>query len=259
MPEYRTAWYCPNHQIRAGSLEGAIDWNCNGRRDAAVSVDLNNDDQRTILTPHDDWHSLVYSDGRIGATSPNLPVLPTRTAWEESAQEELVRLADAILIAPPPPVGEAGARDLPNRGPTSGGVQPVLDNVRPRLLLKLSPDRFYVRQPRAKRRVRLGGEAVFTLSEPTTVRFVATRLVLGRQVGRACVPQSARNRAKPGCTRHVRVGHFVVPGRLGSNRARLPFAMARRWMRGAYNLDGVATDAAGNPSARQRVRFQVLG
>lgn len=52
----------------AKTANGPVNWNCNVKIDESpVAVDVNNDEGYSILRSHDDWNSLSYTAGSIGA------------------------------------------------------------------------------------------------------------------------------------------------------------------------------------------------
>ena len=49
------------------TANGPTNWNCNGATGGVVSVDINGDGVLNTLTSHNDWGSLVYGGGQVGA------------------------------------------------------------------------------------------------------------------------------------------------------------------------------------------------
>jgi Tol biopolymer transport system component len=91
---------------------GAMDWNCNGRTDAApVQVDLNGDGAVGQLESFDDWSHLVYEGGTLGAGA--MPTLPSRTNVREPTRTELLDAARRLL-------NDAKAPTITVTGPRTG-------------------------------------------------------------------------------------------------------------------------------------------
>jgi hypothetical protein len=101
----------------------------------------------------------------------------------------------------------------------------------------------------------------YSLSEAATVRFTLQRRTRGRRVAGVCRKQNRRNRSRPRCVRWVRVGRrFSQQGQAGANRRLLgPGTVGRRKLAaGRYRVLAIATDAAGNRSARKTARLLVV-
>ncbi|MBK9092772.1 MAG: hypothetical protein IPM84_08335 [Anaerolineae bacterium] len=72
---YGTVWYCRElvgfslHET--ANANGPIDWNCDDdSTDTGLSADINQDDQKRLLTTQDDWSIISFSgNGVIGNTS----------------------------------------------------------------------------------------------------------------------------------------------------------------------------------------------
>jgi len=70
---YRTKWYCPGGSTRTSTAAYPIDWDCDGSTDASlVSVDINHDGSKTVLTSQLNWKNLAYNGGDIGGISAGL-------------------------------------------------------------------------------------------------------------------------------------------------------------------------------------------
>jgi hypothetical protein len=103
----------------------------------------------------------------------------------------------------------------------------------------------------------------YSLSEAATVRLTVERALTGRRVKRKgrrlCVTPKRSLRHKRRCTRYKRAGTLKRRGRAGSNRVAFSGRIGSKALKpGRYRLSVVATDAAGNRSARRRVAFQVV-
>ena len=103
---------------------------------------------------------------------------------------------------------------------------------------------------------RVGSGVSVRLSEAARVRFSVFRVLPGRRVGRCLRPTSA----KPACRRLVAVpGAFVRSGVAGVNRFTFTGRPGGRALRaGSYQLQAVATDAAGNRSSPVSRGFRVV-
>lgn len=87
------------------------------------------------------------------------------------------------------------------------------------------------------------GKINYNLAEAATVSFLLEKKLPGRKVGKKCVAQTPKNKAKQRCARFKAVGKaFGGPGSPGQNQVALP----KKPGPGAYRLTMTATDAAGN-------------
>lgn len=101
----------------------------------------------------------------------------------------------------------------------------------------------------------------YSLSENATVRFTLQRKTRGRRVAGRCRKETRRNRTRQRCVRWVKIGRaFTQQGTAGPNRKRLGAGTVRRRRLGPgrYRVLAMATDAAGNRSARRSARFRVV-
>lgn len=101
----------------------------------------------------------------------------------------------------------------------------------------------------------------YRLSENATVRFTLQRKTRGRRVSGRCRKETRLNRARPRCTRWVKVGRaFTQRGNAGANRKvlRARTVGRRKLAPGRYRILARATDAAGNRSASKSARFRVV-
>lgn len=69
---FRTKWWCPNGTVRTspGTVNGPLDWNCDGVAGGTVSVNLTGPATTalTTLVARSDWATLVYGGGAVGGT-----------------------------------------------------------------------------------------------------------------------------------------------------------------------------------------------
>jgi hypothetical protein len=108
-------------------------------------------------------------------------------------------------------------------------------------------------------RAKKGTAFRYRLSENARVLFTIQRSTVGRKVGRKCQKQTPKNRKRRRCTRFVRVGRFAVQSAAGPNRHRFSGKIGRKSLKpGKYRATLVATDAAGNHSARRRLNFKIV-
>lgn len=76
---YASARHCGGVKHRISRMNRAVDWNCNGTTNTGtVAASINNDIDRNVLQPFDDWANLRYKAGLIGELRPVL-ALPKRT------------------------------------------------------------------------------------------------------------------------------------------------------------------------------------
>ena len=142
--------------------------------------------------------------------------------------------------SPPGEPGEPGEPSEPGQPGTPGAdaTAPVLS-------------------PLALARRKLGAVR-FTLSERATVALRIERAGPGRRAGGRCRAPSARNRAKPRCTRLHRLRPILThEGVQGPNRVPLRGRLGRALRPGRYRLVVTATDAAGNRSDARRATFRI--
>ena len=85
---YRTRWSCPSGAatLSPGTANGPLDWNCNGVASSTVSVNVNGDASISTLAGWNNWGTLVYGGGAVGAgASPagltTNQVLPDELPW----------------------------------------------------------------------------------------------------------------------------------------------------------------------------------
>lgn len=170
----------------------------------------------------------------------------------------------APIATPPdttPPTGSPGTgTGTGPLGPSVGsdGVKPVLGG------LSFSRTAFKAAKSGAstakKRRVPVGSEVSFSVSEPSSVGFTAERKTTGRKIGRKCKAKTRSNRGAKHCTRWVPVaGSFTVAGTAGDNTFTFRGRIGGKSLRpGSYRLDGRATDAAKNASVPESKGFKIV-
>jgi hypothetical protein len=95
-------------------------------------------------------------------------------------------------------------------------------------------------------RVAKGKNISYTLSEAASVSFKLEKKSKGRKVGRKCVKQTKKNKAKKACPLFKQVASFGGPGNAGPNSAAIP----RKLGPGSYRLTMTARDALGNTSTK---------
>ena len=148
----------------------------------------------------------------------------------------------------PPPVAPPAPLDL---------SAPLLAGAR------VSPARFAATRTGATftpARAKRGARLTFTLDEPATMAVAIVAKRPGRRVGRACRAPSRKNRKRRKCTRRVTVAKLSL-GSQPAGAARVAFSgrVGRRALgAGAYDLQIVATDAAGNASSPATARFKIV-
>jgi hypothetical protein len=163
--------------------------------------------------------------------------------WEVGGR----RVSAPACPAPPPPPPPPLVQDL---------TAPVISGFRARPRVISTPARRARRGSRPRRTT-----LRYTLSEAATVRFTLQRKTRGRRVAGRCRKANRRNRRRPACVRWVKVGRtFTQQGIAGANRKRLgPGTVRRRKLAAArYRVLAIATDAAGNRSARRTARLRVV-
>jgi glutamate synthase domain-containing protein 3 len=170
----------------------------------------------------------------------------------------------SIAVEAPPAPPAAPATPVAPAQPTPLPVPPPADTLAPRLSgASLTNRRFRVGR-RAKlrlaARVPIGTRFRYTLSEPAAVEISIERALPGRRVGGRCLRPSRALRSRPRCTRLVARGAFTAQGRAGANRTWFSGRIGRRALpAGSYRARLTATDAAGNRSVTQSVRFKIVG
>ena len=123
----------------------------------------------------------------------------------------------------------------------------------------LSPRPFAVIHSGRRRHMHRGTTIRFALSEPASVRFAFSRLLVGRVARRRCVGVTHANRRHRHCTRLVGAGSFVRAGRRGQNHLFFSGRVGRRALApGRYELTLAAIDPASNRSIAVSQSFRVV-
>jgi hypothetical protein len=164
-------------------------------------------------------------------------------------------------VCPPKPAGPGGEPGGGNGGGSSGSGVPA--NVAPGVTRFGITNRVFA--PRGKvaaagrRRVKRGTRFRYTLSEAATVSIAIERATPGRRVGRRCVRQTRRNRARRRCTRYVRVGTLTAAKPAGAQSTAFDGRVRRRALRpGRYRARITAKDAQGATSTPRTLTFRVV-
>jgi hypothetical protein len=149
------------------------------------------------------------------------------------------------------------------QGPGSGDTLPPGLNA-----LTISPKRWAVKakglaevliSARKRKKPPKGATFSYTLSEAAKVVFTVESAQTGRRVGGQCVKPAKGNRKARHCTRFVVVGAFAQQGASGKNTKAFSGKIGKRSLKpGKQRATLVATDAAGNVGAPQRVGFTVV-
>ncbi|MCW1248784.1 hypothetical protein ODZ83_00975 [Acaricomes phytoseiuli] len=88
---WRTSYFCPDRTKRttSASADRPIDWNCDGSiSSGSISADINNDNNRSTQTAQNNWASLSFSGGSVGAGASSNSSLP---APELAPEPELTK------------------------------------------------------------------------------------------------------------------------------------------------------------------------
>jgi len=93
---YRTRWFCPSGAgaISPGTANGPVDWNCNGVASGTAAVDLNFDGLTGSLVSWNNWGTLTFGGGAIGAGVSAAGLAPQQVLPGELTWEEAQRLAN---------------------------------------------------------------------------------------------------------------------------------------------------------------------
>ena len=165
------------------------------------------------------------------------------------------RIVAAVVDLPQPPGGGGGGG--------GGNPPPPGDTTDPDVTgLALSRTRFRLGSALPNvAAVKTGTVIRFRISEAATVRLRFRRELPGRLVAGKCRKPTRLNRSRRRCTRLVSVrGSVARAVQAGTRRIRFAGRLSRRQTLkpGRYRLILRATDAAGNVSAPDRVRFRLL-
>lgn len=204
------------------------------------------DDQTDI------WMMDVDGTDRIDVTpAPRQPFPNDPNAVSNEAQPTW----QPVPAVAPPPGG--GGTPPPAITPPGGNLTDTTKPVLGSLSLSATVFRAAASGPSVSSPV--GTRVSYELSEKAVVRFRVERALRGRRVGGRCVRPTRANHSKPRCTRYRTLrGAFSHRGKAGPNNFKFRGRLNGRKLKpGRYRLRSVATDAAGNRSARKRVRFRI--
>jgi len=107
----------------------------------------------------------------------------------------------------------------------------------------------------------LGTTFAFTLNEQASVTFTFTQQLPGRRVKGRCVAPSGKNHRRRSCERSATRGVLSFTGHAGRNTVSLQGNIpgAHRLPLGNYALLVTATNAVGQRSSTERLRFTIVG
>ena len=89
--------------------------------------------------------------------------------------------------------------------------------------------------------------------------FSFKRKAAGRRSGSLCVKPTSRNRHAKRCIRYVPAGKLTRAALLGPNSLKFSGRIARKALAlGAYRINALATDAAGNKGAARTVTIRIV-
>jgi hypothetical protein len=209
---------------------------------------------------NDDVYCVLDGDARyLGfwlqtATTNTFRLFDLQTGRFETLPANKIAIRQVSLTQPfpppqPPPPDADGAPPGDTAAPLFDGPVTVTNRV-----FRVGPASV------ARRRARPRGTAFrYTLSEPAQLGVAIERRAAGRRVGTRCRAATRRLRKRPRCTRWLPRGSFAASAVAGPNRTPFSGRIRRRALkRGRYRARLAATDAAGNRSAEQRVRFRIV-
>jgi hypothetical protein len=187
-------------------------------------------------------------DSCASVTAPLVIADATQPFW--SAADEA---ANAGYV--PPAGGGAGG---------GGGGATAQDTAAPVIgALTMRPSRFAVARAatpmsaKKRRRSPQGSTVRYTLSEPATVTLTVEQSLKGHRKGRRCGKWRKRH-ARAG-KRGVKKGALTRSGQSGANQLGFSGRLGRKKLSpGSYSLVVRGTDAAGNRSRAETVRFTIL-
>jgi hypothetical protein len=106
----------------------------------------------------------------------------------------------------------------------------------------------------------VGTEFSFSLNESAAVSLNFTTRVSGQRVGRRCLPTTHRRREGKACKRIASAGVLSFGGHSGTNKIAFDGRLSRthKLRPGDYTLAIDATNAAGQRSAAQLLRFTIV-
>jgi hypothetical protein len=97
------------------------------------------------------------------------------------------------------------------------------------------------------------------MSEAARVVFTIQRIMPGRTVGRACLPETKRNHTNRSCARLGKPRQFALNAVAAQNRARFSGRIGGHALTpGRYRATLIATDAAGRQSSAKRLSFRIV-
>jgi uncharacterized delta-60 repeat protein len=175
------------------------------------------------------------------------------------ANNTSIRTALARVLTDQPPGGGRPGGDGPDGGDPGAG--PGVDRDAPVIgPVTLTPATFAVARHSTAAAAARGTTIRYTLSEPATVTLRFRRATVGRRVGHACRPITARSRKRRPCRRYVAAGTLRRAGRPGPNRVAFSGRIGRRALQPAtYRLIVRGVDAAGNRATSRPRAFRIVG
>jgi hypothetical protein len=156
---------------------------------------------------------------------------------------------------------DAAGQPATASGTVNVGATPAADVLAPVLtVLRLTPARFRAVGGASSRVAKAGATISYALSESARVMFKVQRAVSGRRVGKACRRQSAKNRKREKCVRHVALkGSLSQHATAGANKRSFGGRLrGKALVPGSYRLLATPVDAARNRGKQKRANFRVL-
>jgi len=87
---YGTRWYSPpSCTVRTTTINKPIDWNWNGVISTGVSVDINCDGVKGVLTSQNNWLNIVYNGGSVGGVAAGIILTPEKMPTDLTYEEYL--------------------------------------------------------------------------------------------------------------------------------------------------------------------------
>jgi len=126
--------------------------------------------------------------------------------------------------------------------------------------LSLSPSKFRAAGSGPSIATSVGTTVRYTLSAAAAVEFRVERAAKGRRVKGRCVKPTRSNATRKPCTRYVTLrGSFTHEGQTGSNKFKFRGRLGGHTLKpGSYRLRAVATDASGQSSVLERIKFRIV-
>jgi hypothetical protein len=158
---------------------------------------------------------------------------------------------------------DIGADEFVPLPPVQGGGPPPSAPTAPSLSSLALSNRVFAAARRGgsvARRVPVGTNVSYTLSEPARVTFTIARPAPGRRSGSRCVRPNHRNRSARRCTRWVRLrGSFARAGAAGRNRFRFTGRLRHKALApGRYRLMATPADAGGRRGRTSVRQFRIV-